>query len=74
MEVNNIKGITISEMAKELSLHPQTIDSVFRKVGINPIGYIGHIRIYSETALEVIKERNTRTGRRAKVWQPQTLN
>jgi hypothetical protein len=74
MEVNNIKGITVSEMSKELSLHPETIKSVFRKIGLNPVGYIGRIGIYSETALEVVKERNTRTGRRAKVWQPKTLN
>jgi hypothetical protein len=30
MKINNIEGITISEMSKELSLHPGTVKSALK--------------------------------------------
>jgi hypothetical protein len=63
MEVNNIKGITISEIAGELNLLPITVKMALRKKGIVPIGYVGMVGVYSKTALKVVRERNTRIGR-----------
>jgi hypothetical protein len=72
MKINNIEGITISEIAKEFSLNPQTIKAYLRRRGLTPIVYIGQVGIYSDTVLKVIKERNPQTGPRAKAWQPKT--
>jgi hypothetical protein len=74
IKINNIKGITISEMSNKLMLRPQTIKSALRLYGIKPIGYIGSAGIYPDTALKVVQERDTHTGRPAQSWQPKEAN
>jgi IS30 family transposase len=70
MEINNIKGITISQISETLNLHPGTVKSALRHHDIKPITYLGQVGIYPESAFRVIQERNTSTGRPAKPWKP----
>jgi hypothetical protein len=58
-----IDGFTISEMSQTLDIRASTIKAALRRMGINPIAYIGQIGIYSKTALKTVRERNTRRGR-----------
>jgi hypothetical protein len=74
MKIDNIDGISISGMAEKLNLNPKTVRSALRKEGIIPIAYVANLSIYSKAALKVVQERNTRTGRRAKLWQPMEAN
>jgi hypothetical protein len=47
IKINNIKGITVSEIAKAVSLNPVSVKASLRRKGINPIAYIGQRRLFS---------------------------